>query len=156
MPNLSQENSLYDESKPIKNTGIDHVPGRMESLYAKVNKNCSKRVKGRTTAKSASDSNFSYYTEDKTTAPFSLSLDRLDLSRDNTRPNVPPRMQGQQSVPSPPGAQYSAPLPQSPTAEAVEQSHVPKPTQSNNGAVIPTDSSCIIYEEQLVLSVLDG
>ena len=48
MSNLSQENSLYEESKPVITTNFDQAPCSTESLYAKVNKNCIKRIKNKT------------------------------------------------------------------------------------------------------------
>ena len=153
MSNLSQENSLFEESKPVITSNFDQTPRSTESLYAKVNKNCIKRMKNK------ADMSGSYPDMDPSCPaslseekkinigipPSSLSLDRLDLSYDELRPVVPPRIVRQISVPSPHLVGY--PDPMSSTSEAVVESHVPKATQSNNGAVIATDSSCIIYEE---------
>ena len=155
MSNLSQENSLYEESKPVITTNFDQAPCSTESLYAKVNKNCIKRIKNKTGLSGSypamETSHPDISSQEKKInigiPPSSLSLDRLDLSYEDLRPVVPPRIKRQISVPSPHPVDYPDPVPQSPNSEAVEQSHVPKATQSNNGAVIPTDSSCIIYEE---------
>ena len=146
---------LYEESKPVITTNFDQAPCSTESLYAKVNKNCIKRIKNKTGLSGSypamETSHPDISSQEKKInigiPPSSLSLDRLDLSYEDLRPVVPPRIKRQISVPSPHPVDYPDPVPQSPNSEAVEQSHVPKATQSNNGAVIPTDSSCIIYEE---------
>ena len=155
MSNLSQENSLYEESKPVITNNFDQAPFSTESLYAKVNKNYIKKMKNKTSlsgsypAIETSHSDI-YSQEEKINigiTPSSLSLDRLDLSYEDMRPILPPRIKRQISVPSPCPVDYEDHVPQSPTTDAAEQSCVPKATQSYNGVVIPTDSSCIIYEE---------
>jgi len=153
--NVSKDCSVEEEIKTGITRNFDQSQCSLESLYAKVNKNYVKKIKNKTSLSQSYSAMDTSYTDvisqdgniNMGIPPASLSLDRLDLSYKDVRPVVPLRLTRQASVPTPCPVDYGDPKLISPTTGAAEQSRVPKTTQSNNGSVIPTDSSCIIYEE---------